>query len=90
MQHLGLAPIDVTQHCMGLQQKFCSCDFWCLDFWVVIVSLLRPSCTLYIVLIGPQYHYPFQSPIRNNRVEKGKLIEWKGHHFSKRSCLDTL
>ena len=38
MQYLGLAPTHGTQHCMGINQKNFSWDFWCVDFWVVTMG----------------------------------------------------
>ena len=35
MQHLGLAPTNVTHHMGFLKKKFWSWDVWCVDFWVV-------------------------------------------------------
>ena len=35
MQHLGLAPTMSLIITWGFKEKFCSCDFWCMDFWVV-------------------------------------------------------
>jgi len=25
----------------GFEEKFCSCDFWCVDFWVVTDDMLH-------------------------------------------------
>ena len=50
MQHLGLAPTNVTHHHMGLKQKFCSCDF----FGVWIFGLLhRPTSPIGALALTP-------------------------------------
>ena len=36
MQHLGLAPTMSLIITWDFEEIFfCSCDFWCMDFWVV-------------------------------------------------------
>ena len=41
MQHLGLAPTMSLIITWGFKENFCSCDFWCMDFWVVFWNLAK-------------------------------------------------
>jgi hypothetical protein len=43
MLNLGLASTCVTQHHMEVLRKFCSCDFWCVYFWVVTIRVSREN-----------------------------------------------
>ena len=42
-----------------LKKKFCSCDFWCVDFWVVTHISMITKCWITMILTSLSYIHDF-------------------------------